>query len=53
VGLDVILAVARKNWHEYQDVFEHGEGMSANPVLANLERFAHFLLEYRVSRTIR
>lgn len=47
------LRVAQKNWHDYHDVFEHGDEIATNPLLANSDRFAHFLMEYRVSRTIR
>jgi hypothetical protein len=47
------LTVARKNWHDYHDVFEHGDEIATNPLLVNSDRFAHFLMEYRVSRTIR
>jgi hypothetical protein len=53
MGLDAVLAVARKNWDDYRAVFEHGDEIATNPLLVNRDCFAHFLTEYSVSRTIR
>jgi hypothetical protein len=47
------IEVARKNWRDWRDVFEHGASIPANPLLANRSRFASFCKEYSVSRTIR
>jgi hypothetical protein len=44
---------ARKNWSEWGDVFEHSGSVADNPLLADQKRFAHFLREYSVGRTIR
>lgn len=53
MGLDVDLAVARKNWRDYKVVFEHVGEIATNPLLVDPDRFAHFLMEYKVRRTIR
>jgi hypothetical protein len=45
------IETAQKNWSDWRDVFEHG--MSDNPLLADPARFAAFLTEYSVRRTIR
>jgi len=47
------LTVARENWRDYRDVFEHGDEIATNPLLANSNKFADFLKDYRVSRMIR
>jgi hypothetical protein len=35
------LTVAQKNWRDYHDVFEHGDEIASNPLLASSDRFAH------------
>jgi hypothetical protein len=47
------LRIARKNWKDWKDVFEHSGSIGNNPLLADQQRFAHFLWEYRVTRTVR
>ncbi|HEV2233817.1 MAG TPA: hypothetical protein VGV68_10485 [Terriglobia bacterium] len=44
--------VARKNWNEWRDVFEHRGYLASNPLLADKDRFVRFLSEYSVGRTI-
>ena len=45
--------IARNNWSDWRDVFEHRGSVADNPLLANQKRFVHFLREYSVGRTIR
>lgn len=47
------ICIARANWNEWSDVFEHRGPMSTNPLLADRARFASFCKDYSVSRTIR
>lgn len=47
------IQIARKNWNDWQDVFEHSGPVRDNPLLACSTRFASFLQEYSVYRTIR
>src|SRR5450755_64954 len=47
------IQVARKNWHDWRDVFEHGTPINTNPLLVDQTKFASFCTEYSVSRTIR
>jgi hypothetical protein len=47
------LQVARKNWKDWHDVFEHVGSVNSNPLLANYTRFASFLREYSVNRTVK
>jgi hypothetical protein len=44
---------ARRNWNDWRDIFEHPGSVADNPLLADQGRFAHFLREYSVRRTIR
>lgn len=44
---------ARKNWVEWQDVFEHRGPPSENPLLTDRDRFRKFLSEYSVWRTVK
>jgi hypothetical protein len=55
-GDDVIsksVQVARANWADWQDVYEHGGPIRDNPLLADAGKFATFCREYSVGRTIR
>lgn len=46
--------IAHKNWDDWHDVFEHGNPIHTNPLLAEPgDRFSAFLREYSVTRTIR
>jgi hypothetical protein len=45
--------VARKNWSDWRDVFEHVGSPKTNPLLAKPDRFKRFCVEYSVQRTIR
>ena len=47
------IAVARKNWATWRAVYEHDASTSTNPLLADRDRFARFLREYAVARTVR
>jgi len=47
------IQIARKNWNDWQDVFEHGIPIDTSPLLADQKRFASFCKGYSVSRTIR
>jgi hypothetical protein len=47
------IQIARRNWSDWRDVFEHGTPVRANPLLANQIRFAFFCKDYSVGRTIR
>ena len=47
------ILVARRNWNNWRDVFEHGIPIDTNPLLADQTRFAFFCTEYSVGRTIR
>ncbi len=46
------IKVARKNWDDWHDVFQHGGPIDKNPVLADPARFASFRREYSVNRNI-
>jgi len=45
--------VARKNWSDWRDVFEHVGSPKTNPLLGKPDRFKRFCVEYSVQRTIR
>ncbi len=45
--------IARKNWSDWRDVFEHVDPPRTNPLLAKPDRFKRFCVEYSVQRTIR
>lgn len=45
--------IARKNWCNWHDVFQHAGRIADNPVLADKHRFASFLADYYVGRTVR
>ncbi len=45
--------VARANWRDWQDVFEHKSAVDTNPLLSDHVRFSKFCKEYSVGRTIR
>jgi hypothetical protein len=47
------IRVARKNWNDWRDVFEHEGPICENPLLADPHRFKSFLKEFSVSRTIK
>ncbi len=47
-----LIKVARKNWDDWHDVFQHGGPVADNPVLADERRFARFRREYGVNRII-
>jgi hypothetical protein len=47
------IQLARKNWCDWCDVFEHKGSVKTNPLLADSHRFASFCKEYSVGRTIR
>jgi hypothetical protein len=48
------LSIARKNWKDWRDVFEHKGAIYKNPLLAEPgKRFSAFCKEYSVHRTIR
>jgi len=47
------IQIARKNWNDWQDVFEHGFPIHTSPLLVDQKRFASFCKGYSVSRTIR
>lgn len=47
------VGIARKNWRDWQDVFEHRGPISENPILACPDKFRRFCKEYSVHRTIR
>ena len=47
-----MLKTARKNWNDWQTVFEHGVPIDNNPLLADERKFRSFLREYSVNRTI-
>jgi hypothetical protein len=47
------IRVARKNWNEWRDVFEHSGPISSNPLLSCQDKFALFCKDYSVHRTIR
>lgn len=48
------LHIARKNWRDWRDVYEHSGPISRNPLLAEPGiRFGSFCKEYSVHRTIR
>ena len=44
--------LARKNWSDWQDVFEHSGPITTNPLFAE-RRFGEFCRDYSVGRTIR
>jgi hypothetical protein len=44
--------VARRNWKNWRDVFEHGTFFATNPLLSDQQRFGSFCREYGVARTI-
>jgi hypothetical protein len=46
------IAIARKNWRDWQDVYEHVGRISTNPICAALGRFGSFCKEYSVHRRI-
>jgi len=48
-----LLKQARDNWLRWQDVYEYKGNITMNPLLAYEGRFASFLREYGVGRTIR
>ena len=50
--VDKSIEVARRNWKSWHDVFEYGSD-PGNPLLSDPQRFALFLREYSVRRTIR
>lgn len=47
------IEIADQNWRAWQDVFEHVGPPQQNPLLTDAGRFADFLWEYGVGRTIR
>ena len=47
------IQIARRNWNDWRDVFEHGAPIRTNPLLAEASRFKSFLRGYSVVRTIR
>ncbi len=47
------IEVADHNWRAWQDVFEHVGSPQQNPLLTDAGKFADFLWEYGVGRTIR
>ena len=52
-GIPESVQVARQNWSDWRDVFEHVGPVRTNPLLADADRFKHFCKEYSVQRTIR
>jgi len=47
-----LIKIARGNWESWYDVYTHSGTISSNPVLADPHRFASFLREYSVGRTV-
>jgi hypothetical protein len=47
------MKIARKNWADWRDVFEHRGPIAKNPILADGETFRRFCAEYYVNRAIR
>jgi len=47
-----LINIARKNWDNWDDEFQHGEPIDTNPVLLNPDRFANFRSEYSLNRSI-
>jgi hypothetical protein len=47
-----LLTIARENWNDWRDVFEHKGPISTNPLLDCRNTFRKFLAEYSVNRTI-
>jgi hypothetical protein len=45
--------IARVNWEDWREVFEHDTPIQTNPLLAHQKRFSDFCQEYYVGRTIR
>jgi hypothetical protein len=45
--------IARDNWRDWRDVFEHDGPIHSNPLLVDQVIFSHFCQNYNVSRTIR
>lgn len=45
--------VARTNWADWRDVYEHTGPIRDNPLVADAGKFAKFCREYSVGRTIR
>jgi hypothetical protein len=51
--IEQAIRIARKNWGEWRDVFEHTGPIMTNPLLADQKKFRSFCVGYRVGRTIR
>jgi len=47
------VALAKNNWEDWGNVFNHAGAMVDNPLLADQAVFNNFLAEYSVGRTIR